>query len=363
MFSDLPKLFDRDFAIGYFLPVACFLASFYGVLTVFHHRQLVTPFKQSNILIGTTMLALITWLIGVFLLSVNRKLYQLFSGYPLFDGHEWPAWTKRIEIRRFWNLWETLEALQQENIDSAVGKDIKKLTRKRSKIQTRLAERFPEKASLISPTEFGNTISAFELYPKVMYGIDAIEGWARLLAVIPKEYRSFIDAAKAQTDFWLNLTFLSGLVFLSYLGFAIHDRHCNAVWLPFLVLTTCYLAYRASITAAKDWGIAFKAAFDVFLPDLYVKLRFSLPADAASEWKTWDNFSRAIIFRSPSSLPPRTQWNESEREEQAGEDHEPEEKSNNESKEAGDEAEESNNAVSTMDQSSAEALSQPEVSS
>ena len=75
---------------------------------------------------------------------------------------------------------------------------------------------FPDEEAWLLPTSFGNTIRAFEVYPRVMYGLDAIPGWLRILAVIPKDYRESVDNAKAQVDFWLNLWFLSILMIFEY---------------------------------------------------------------------------------------------------------------------------------------------------
>ena len=62
---------------------------------------------------------------------------------------------------------------------------------------------------MLLPTSFGNIIRVIEIYPRVMYGFESIEGWARLLAVIPTDYRNLINAAKSDIDFWINIFFLA----------------------------------------------------------------------------------------------------------------------------------------------------------
>src|SRR5712692_4078105 len=96
-----------------------------------------------------------------------------------------------------------------------------------------LAERFPPEEDQLLPTAFGNTIKAFETYPDVMYGFDAIEGWTRLLAVIPKDYRELIETTKAETDFWVNLWFISLLILCECVGATFYTGELKIVMFSF----------------------------------------------------------------------------------------------------------------------------------
>ncbi len=332
MFSELPKLFDRDFAIGFFLPVACFFSALYGLLVVFHHTDLIAPLKEANVLVGTTLLGLITWLAGVLLLAWNRPLYQLFEGY------KWPLNTeygKRREQSHFNNLLKQIDdayITANRYKDKPVPND---LAQQQTDLLIIRAERFPYRKRDILPTKFGNTIRAFETYPKAMYGFDTIEGWFRLLAVVPKDYRQMIDSAKAQTDFWLNIWFLSYITMIVYIGLAIWSHHLTAFWSLGFVPIVVFFSRSAAITAAKEWGAIFKASFDVFLPELYVKLHLLPPSaidptsEKSPEWQIWDAFSTAIIYRDPSYLPQRMLGQKSSSQS--------EEKSSETSREAGEE--------------------------
>jgi hypothetical protein len=72
-------------------------------------------------------------------------------------------------------------------------------------------------APLTLPTRFGNAIRSFEVYSRIIYGLEAIDGWPRLLAVIPADYRQAIDDAKAQVDFWVNIWMGSLLIWMGSL--------------------------------------------------------------------------------------------------------------------------------------------------
>ena len=77
------------------------------------------------------------------------------------------------------------------------------------------------KRSGFSKAGLGTLSALFEVYPRVMYGLESIEGWDRILAVVPKDYRTLMDSAKAQTDFWINIVFLGNIFICEYVMFII----------------------------------------------------------------------------------------------------------------------------------------------
>ncbi len=66
------------------------------------------------------------------------------------------------------------------------------------------------------------------------------------------------------------------------------------------------ISYTRAISSAVEWGDLFKAAFDVFLPDLARKLQFDQPAFQEETRSLWHSFSQAIIFRAPGVLAVRS---------------------------------------------------------
>src|SRR5712691_4997286 len=94
MFGELPKLFDRDFAIAYFLPSAGFVAATYFLIGHLQlHASLFALSKESLprdlALFG---LAALCW--AIILSVLNRGVVRLMEGYwPLklgqhFNGFE-----------------------------------------------------------------------------------------------------------------------------------------------------------------------------------------------------------------------------------------------------------------------------------
>ncbi len=167
------------------------------------------------------------------------------------------------------------------------------------------ATHLPDKESLLLPFSFGNTLRAFEIYPRAMYGIDAIPAWCRLLGVIPTEFREQLDGAKSQMDFLLNVWALSHLLLLEYLivawmaGFWQQWQHWLFWWFPALSVGVALFASYWARRAAVDWGELVKSAFDLFLPELRAKLELPRPASPEEEREMWGLFNQALVFRDP----------------------------------------------------------------
>ena len=166
------------------------------------------------------------------------------------------------------------------------------------------AVRFPDDEQWLLPTSFGNILRAFETYSRVMYGADAIPIWTRLLAVIPEDYRQFIDTAKTLVDFWVNTLVVSLILLVVYVANAIYFRQVELFWLPLAGLLLAFIAYRQAGRNAIGWGNFVKAAFDLFLDDLQQQLAIGQePSDSHRDANMWLKFSQAVYFASPQSLP------------------------------------------------------------
>lgn len=312
MFGELPKLFDRDFAIAYFLPSASFVTASYCILIRFSLSPVVLALSADSVLKDLASLGLLSLLGAIILLIANRGIVRLLEGYWPFGLGYWVNW---LQLRRF-------RRLSRESAKSDVDKQSyeqrneefpRKLQNKRNRIKEDQANRFPNEERLILPTSFGNTYRAFEVYPRVMYGINAIPGWFRLLAVVPKDYRALLDAARAQVDFWVNLSFLSLIVIIEYYFAAFRANRlvfsglfsgsATLHWIPLLALVFSVVAYTFARNAVQDWGNWVKSAFDMYLSDLRDKLGFARPQDREHGRRMWIAFNRAVLARNAELLP------------------------------------------------------------
>jgi len=293
---DFPKLFERNFIVGFFLPLALFLAS----LNSFTQRMGFS-FDAKNFVTANPFLSgFIVWLGSVFLLGINRQVVRVKEGYGRFNPARFWA---GLEKRRFRKLLGRIEQLDQQYLAEQDSEKKREVLRMRTKLGSLRAERFPDSLSFLLPTAFGNVMRAFEIYPRVIYGFESICGWSRLLAVVPKDYRDLVDSSKAQVDFWLNLWALSCLFILTTLCGIIDKRAWHEVTYPLASLIVMWISSRCARSAAAQWGETIKATFDVFLPALRKTLGFDREMNREQERKFWTDFSQVMTYRDPEALP------------------------------------------------------------
>lgn len=306
MFGELPKLFGRNFAMGYFLPTVVFIVvSLEYLLSPVLFPELL-PMLQADLLVGVTVIGLISWLVGVCLLVTNREILRLFEGYGRFNP---AALLLSTQKKRFRKLHEDISKLNKEyRACQAEGRELPRARKKqRGKFMREAAERYPDAEHWVLATSFGNIIRAFEVYPRVMYGLESIQGWNRLTAILPEDYRKLVDNAKAQVDFGVNIALLSGVFVFGYLAIAIYTAQIVAPWIVVLVAAIAWMAYSRAKGCALEWGELVKASFDTFLPELYAKLGLPQSDTRDHERQILTGFSQSIIYRSPSSMADRNQ--------------------------------------------------------
>lgn len=304
MFSELPKLFDRNFAIAYFLPVGLFIAVSTWLLKSVGYWAKISTVLTGDTLFDVTLAVFAAWIVGILLLVLNREIYRFLEGYgnynplQLFKNRAKQGYKKKAD-RLDW-LDENYSDLTAEQRNE------------RTKLMKELVESYPDKEDLVLPTAFGNALRAFEVYPRVMYGFEGIDGWPRILAVLPKDYRELIDDAKAQVDWWVNLGVMS-LLFLIEFWYVVFSRWgLTPAWyivalniiLPLAIYAALnlFLLWRAT-SAAIGWGDYVKSAFDIYRFALLESLGIDTPKTRKAERELWTKFSQAILFNLPESLP------------------------------------------------------------
>jgi hypothetical protein len=306
MFSELPKLFDRNFAIAYFLPVSLFLAASTWLLKVMGYWSKIGYQLAGNSLFDATLAICAAWFAGILLMVLNRDIYRFFEGYWKFNPLRLFEKQARKKYRR---KIERLDWLDEECVKPEFTE---KLRQERTELIKELAEKYPDKEEFVLPTAFGNTLRAFEIYPRVMYGLEGIDGWPRILAILPKEYRELIDDSKSQVDWWVNLSVLSFTLMIEFWSLVFYKWKLTLPWhftilniivpLAIFGLLNWFFAWRAS-SAAAGWGSYVKSAFDLYRFDLIELLGTETPADRETEKALWKKYSQAIVYRRPDMLP------------------------------------------------------------
>ncbi len=312
MFAKLPDLLGKNFVIGYLLPAFAFVVLNYsidGAYNFLPNNIALSYLAQCTLTEQITIIVLLSFVAGILLLIFNRDIIVLLEGYGKFNPfrllHGWQKsryYKLQQDITEACNTYRTAFEGDQNQIAFKEAQ-----ARYQELLEQRIRD-FPDKEEFVLPTAFGNTLRAFETYAREMYGADAIPIWTRLLALIPEDYRQFIDTAKTQVDFWVNTWFVTIAAFLIYLGNLIYYRQFKLILLPFVCLLAAYIASQKARKAAVSWGNFVKAAFDLYLGDLQQQL--GIKADDAEtengDRQLWQNFSQAILYNNPDSLPARS---------------------------------------------------------
>lgn len=303
MFGELPKLFDRNFAIGFFLPIAIFITLSGMILSQYGFAPNIISYFANELLVGTTVLGLLSWVGGILLLAVNRDLYRLMEGYGKYNPIKIFA---LFEKNRYQKVIIELEKLDNEYSEcDAANKEFPVKSRiRRNQLMRQLADEFPDKEEYLLPTPFGNVLRAFEIYPRVMYGLESIDGWGRLLAIVPKDYIELIDSAKSQVDFWINMGVVFILLQIEYVSLIyIFNNGMLNWWVILLIIAFGTIPPIRATSSAREWGDLVKSAFDMFAPQMRETLGFAEPKNREEEKQQWTKFSQAIVYRLPEQIP------------------------------------------------------------
>ena len=303
MFAEIPKLLDKDFAIGYFLPVAIFSLGNILLLNFLGLGGISQVFSSNNPLIGTTMIGLLSWVGGILLMVTNREIVRILEGYGNLNFFSIFKWMETREYRKIQKAIDEAEntILDLQENDIAVPPEVSSRRREMMLMQ---ADQFPTSERWLMPTRFGNVIRSFETYSGQMYGLEAIQGWNKLVGVIPAEFMSQINSAKASVDFWVNLGVLGFLFYVesATLIVALHSPK-STYFFPIIGLIIAWIAAYRATSVAIGWGELVKSAFDLYRIDLANKLGFIIPTDKDEARAAWNHYSQAIVYRLPEVLP------------------------------------------------------------
>jgi len=308
MFAQLPKLFDKEFFIGYFVPTFATLIAIMAVLEVFGSGVEFKSFLEVEKFLDVALGLLVVWLSSIALMAINRSVIRVLEGYGPANPFKL---IERFQFRQFDILKGDLADLKtkkgaHEKEDERIPDDLRK--KKYGKKLRAWAEEFPDQRSQVLPTRFGNTVRAFEVYSRVVYGLDAIGGWERLLGVVPKEFLAQIAAEKAQLDFWVNLWFGGIVVAAVYGVLGVASGTWPQPWIPFLGLAFSFAASQLARGNAREWGVLVMTAFDLYRGDLAAKMGFELPRSIVEERAFWQLFSQAIVYRSSAAMERLTKY-------------------------------------------------------
>ncbi len=292
----LPKLLTRAFAIGYLLPATAMVVALAFVIDTFGYAdQLWTYMSQKDVALGV-VIAIALAFTAILLLALNRPLIRTLEGYGPFNPARLLSGYRRMRYRQMKEKVAETRWLWDQSAKK--GSADPKLMNDHGQALWDMAFNYPDEEAFVLPTKFGNVLRAFEVYPRVVYGIDSIYGWTRILSVVPKDYREMINDEKCQVDFWVNLWFTGCICFIAWCGLALYERSYPSPWIPFAALLLAFGAARGARIMVEGWGILVMSAFDLFRDDLAKKLGFKIPPTIEKERAMWQTASQVWIYRS-----------------------------------------------------------------
>jgi len=307
MLSVLPKLADRSFILGFFLPTMLFALAALALLSDLQNTQALVNQVLARDYGTAAYAAFAVWVIAVALLTLNHPLYRLLEGY-LF-----PRWLanalKRRKAARLQRQLDEIQLLYRRFKQE--GDTFSDADRTRYEIlKKETVASMPSSAGEVLPTDFGNAIRAFELYPRDVYGADGVYVWLRLTTVVPASIVANVEDARTQVDFLINCCLFSVIVAALALGRMAHALYTQRIlvtaWLLFAAggLFAAWLFYRWAVTRVPAWGDWVRAAFDCYLPALAKQIGHTLPDTDADRVEFWSSFSRQLVYgRYPDGEP------------------------------------------------------------
>lgn len=313
MLGNFPKLFDKNFVIGFLLPVILALVTF---AWLFPDLALLRPLRSigatESSLGGLTYLALAAYGLAILLVMTNTLQYRLLEGYlpPL---SRWNGGRRTQEARRK----ALADAVAADETRWSEGELSPSGIGRLAQLKVELTGDFPPLDQEALPTRFGNAIRAFESYPLEAYGADGTPIWLRLASVISKEFANELEDARAQVNFLLNLLYILPIVAIAALWKAFAATPWAALvevvpadrvadWYPqpaFVVgiaaILLAWPTYAFLVERTKAWGDVVKAAFDCYLPALIGQLGYAEPTTDAARRALWREISALIVYRQP----------------------------------------------------------------
>jgi hypothetical protein len=309
MLSSIPKLVDKNFVVGFIIPV---LLAAIGLLALLRDHEPVRSIYAAAVDADSfeklTVIVLLLWAVAILLSLMNHTLYRLLEGYtgPLRctawkEARQEEYRTERQRLKATYAIVSNPKVFVSEELKRDYYAEVR-----------RFAERWPTRRTLVLPTRFGNVVLAFETYPDQVYGADAIPAWLRLQGVMSKDALAQVEDARTQVNCCVNIVFLALLFAIVAAGHLALNAYGLRVQ-PERLVAGCWgyaaaaaggalvsrLAYLGAVERAVAWGGLVKSAFDLYLPALARQLGYGLPPAEAKRRLFWRTATSSFLYQVP----------------------------------------------------------------
>ena len=111
MFGELPKIFDKNFALSYFFPSFIFIVVAGYLFQVAGMTQTKLPYINGELINDLSVIALFSYLGGIILLLINTMIYRFLEGYGNLNPFKLIYFFER---RRYQHAVHDIELLDEE---------------------------------------------------------------------------------------------------------------------------------------------------------------------------------------------------------------------------------------------------------
>jgi hypothetical protein len=259
----------------------------------------------------TTFAAIIlSLMLSYTLYTFNFPLIRFFEGYKLKGNpiREWLAWNQQQ-----WHAYLVQQISRLERQRTKLNNDLYRPEMKESsgdwqwvnlelsRLKRDLDRNYPSSAAAVLPTTLGNTIAAFEDYPRTRYGMETIALWPRLMPLLrDKNYLSFVSQEKTAFDFLMNTLIVIATLSGEWIVLALFSGEIALALISLAVaVVVLSILYHGMVVAARQWGTAVRVAFDLHRYDLHERLELKSTANESfqDEVERWRDISRFFALR------------------------------------------------------------------
>lgn len=294
MFTELPKLLDRNYMVGFLLPAAVLSGLCWWILALYRLVPINPWSKDIDALVGGTAAIALVWLVSILLVALNGAVDRLMQGY----GWTGPGLVITRELEKFDS--DAAPVLEHRTaMDEARRKGVALERPPGFELDlVRAVERYPDERRWVLPTRFGNRMRAAEVYSRAIYGLDAVTASYRISALLPPEFRELLNGARAQLDFCISLV-AGGLISAAlFFGLGAYRDVLPSPWPAAAAAAMIVGGYALAVQLAKPYGDYQRAAFDLGREPLAASLGLTIPQSPAEERQMWKAVSQMITFRS-----------------------------------------------------------------
>ena len=309
MLTGLPRLLGRGFLIGFVLPATVFMLALKVVDVGFDIRALDVP-KDADVL-GIVIIPFVILFLAILLLALNRPIVRTLEGYGRLNPFR-PllSYRQRIFTEKIQPVLDEKKRLDEaRKTDAGVQSGMLHFSKRLSEA----VQFYPDESEYVLPTRFGNVMRAFEVYSRVVYGLESVQGWNWLQLILPKQVAEQVRDSRAMLDFIVSILALSVAIFIMYATAAWRAHALSVKVIPLAAALSVALAWSYLPTAAIQWGETVKSVFDMQRHRLARDLGLEVPLDPTEETKMWRDVSLMMMYRSSGAFNSLSKYRKKKR--------------------------------------------------